>query len=374
MLVPLPCLLSLLTSPGWAQADIGSLDQLVESVAAEHAEQPALDELQRAAVEGVMLWLERHDGAEQVAVLSRLEHERRMEYAQGERFGVGIGVLLVPGHGIRILEVFPGTPADRAGLGTGDVVVAVDGQSVGNRPVVEVARLLSANGRSRLVLEIVDRLGEPRSVVLAPEAYHAPPVAVSDGDGYRIVRVHHFGKNAGAQIGAALQGLDEAHELVLDLRDVRDGLVAEAVAAAAPFMGQEQIACYQSTRDGRSEPVPIPAGSRWTRHAAVLVNGGTEGVAELFVAMIQRADPAVTFVGTPTAGVDALPTWVALGPDHVLQLPGTRLSLADGTSWGRVGVIPEVVVQPVEGPQIVPPPAAPADLQVDAALRVVSSP
>jgi C-terminal processing protease CtpA/Prc len=104
------------------------------------------------------------------------------------------------------------------------------------------------------------------------------------------------------------------------------------------------------------------------------VNGGTEGVAELFAAMVQRADPAVTLVGLPTAGIDALPTWVDLGPDHVLQLPGTHLSLADGTSWGRVGVVPDVVVQPVEGSRIVPPPAAPADLQVDAALRVVSGP
>lgn len=374
MLLHLPCLLSLLSSPCLAQSEVGSLDQLVESVALSHVEQPEIAEIQRAAVEGLLLWLERHDGAEHVAVLTRQEHERRMRHAEGDRFGVGIGVLLVPGYGIRILEVFPGTPADRAGLETGDVVVAVDGEAVGNRPVTEVARLLSAYGRPQLLLEIVDHFGQPRSLVLAPEAYHAPPVAVSDGEGYRIVRVHHFGKDAAAQIGAALLELGAERELVLDLRDVKDGQVTETVGAAAPFLGREQVACYRSTAGGRVEPVPAPPAARWMRPVAVLINGGTEGVAELFAAMIQRANPAVTLVGTPTAGIDALPTWVDLGPDHVLQLPGMRLSLADGTSWGRVGVVPDVVVQPVEGSQIVPPPAAPADLQVDAALRVVGGP
>jgi C-terminal processing protease CtpA/Prc len=79
-------------------------------------------------------------------------------------------------------------------------------------------------------------------------------------------------------------------------------------------------------------------------------------------------------VGMPTAGVDALPTWVPLGSEHLLQLPGARLSLADGTSWGRVGVVPDVVVEAIDGPQHIPPPAPPVDLQIDAALRMVSSP
>jgi C-terminal processing protease CtpA/Prc len=82
----------------------------------------------------------------------------------------------------------------------------------------------------------------------------------------------------------------------------------------------------------------------------------------------------MSLVGTPTAGIDALPTWVEIGPDRLLQLAGTRLSLADGTTWARVGVVPDVVVQAANGPQLIPPPAPPADLQIDAALRMVSTP
>ncbi len=370
----LSLLLSTLVGVGSAQDELGSVDELLESVAAEHVESPAAEELRAAAVEGIILWLERHEGAEHLQILSREQHQQRLAHARGERFGVGIGVLLVPGYGVRILEVFEGTPAARAGLEAGDVVVAVNGATVENRPVAEVAHLLAARDREQLVLELVGLDGQPRSVTLVPEPYRAPPLSVSDGEEHRMIRMHHFGRGAADQLWAALDGASPGRRLVIDLRDVRDGLLDEAVRSAAPFLGGEALACYRAQGSAEPEPVAVPEAPRWGRPFAVLVNGGTQGVAELFAAMIQRVNPAMSLVGTPTAGIDALPTWVEIGPDRLLQLAGTRLSLADGTSWARVGVVPDVVVQAANGPQLIPPPAPPADLQIDAALRMVSTP
>ncbi len=374
MLPLLPWTLNLLLAPGLAQDELGSVDDLLENVASQHVESPEADELRAAAVEGILLWLERHEGAEHLQVLTREQYEQRMAHARGERFGVGIGVLLVPGYGIRILEVFEGTPAADAGLQAGDVVVAVNGEAVEARPIIEVAHLLAARDRDQLVLELVDRSGQPRSVTLAPQPYHAPPLSVSRGEGHLMVRLHHFGRGAAEQLGEALASVGAEQELVIDLRDVRDGLLDEAVGAAAPFLGGQELACYVYDGDGEPSPVAVPEAVLWERPLAVLVNGGTQGVAELFAAMVQRVNPSMSLVGTPTAGLDALPAWVQLGPDRLLQIAGTRLALADGTSWGRVGVVPDVVVDAVDGAQLIPPPAPPADLQIDAALRMVSSP
>jgi len=370
----LPWILPLFSALSYAQDELGSVDDLLESVASQHVENPAPDELRAAAVEGILLWLERHEGAEHLQVLSRQQYEQRMAHARGERFGVGIGVLLVPGYGIRILEVFDGTPAAQAGLMVGDVVVAVNGEAVESKPIIEVAHLLAAREREQLVLELVDHNGQPRSVTLAPEPYLAPPLSVSEGDGYRMIRLHHFGPGAADHLWEALADARPEQELVIDLRDVRDGLLEEAVASAAPFLRGESVACYVSDDTGEPVPVTTPEASPWERPLAVLVNGGTLGVAELFAAMIQRVNPSMSLVGTPTAGIDALPVWVEIGPDRLLQLAGTRLALADGTSWGRVGVVPDVVVDAADGSQLIPPPAPPADLQIDAALRMISSP
>jgi carboxyl-terminal processing protease len=374
MFVSLPWVLPLLIGSGSAQDELGSVDLLLENVAEQHLESPTEEELRGAAVQGVLAWLEHHEGAEHVQVLSRGQYEQRMAHARGERFGVGIGVLLVPGYGVRILEVFEGTPAAEAGLAPGDVVVAVNGEAVENRPVAEVAHLLAARDRAELVLELVDSRSQPRSVTLAPVPYSAPAMSVSDGSGYRMIRLHHFGEGAASQLRTALEQAPSERDLVIDLRDVRDGLLEETVAAAAPFLGDETVACFRSSGSGQPQPVKVPEGIRWEGPLALLVNGGTEGLAELFAAMIQRANPRMSLVGTPTAGVDALPAWIEIGPDHLLQLAGTRLALADGTSWGRVGVVPDVVVHAANGPQLMPPPAPPADLQVDAALRLVGSP
>jgi C-terminal processing protease CtpA/Prc len=189
-----------------------------------------------------------------------------------------------------------------------------------------------------------------------------------------MIRVHHFGQGAAEQVWQALADLPPEQELVIDLRDVRDGLIEEAVASAAPFLMEERVACYRVEGTGEPAAVAVPEAPRWDRPLAVLVNGGTQGVAELFAGMIQRVNPAMSLVGTPTAGIDALPTWVELSPDRLLQLAGTRLALADGTTWGRVGVVPDVVVEAAGGAQPIPPPAPPADLQIDAALRMVNAP
>ncbi len=374
MFASLPLLLPLFAGLSLAQEELGSVDVLLRSVSAAHVDHPAEEELRQAAVEGLLLWLERHDGAEHLQVLTRRQYDLRMAHARGERFGVGIGVLLVPGYGIRILEVFTDTPADHAGLVSGDVIVAVDGNTVENRPILEVAELLAAREGEYLLLELVDRQGQARSVQLTPERYDAPPISVSDGEDHRIVRLHHFGPGAAEQLWRAIELAPEGHELVIDLRDVRDGLLVEAVGAAAPFLGDETTACFQGSGSGDPEPLEVPLTLRWEQPLAILINAGTQGVAELFAAMIQRANTGLSLVGTPTAGIDALPIWVDLGSEYVLQLPGTRLSLADGTTWGRVGVVPDVVVDAVNSPQLFPPPAPPPDLQIDAALRLVNSP
>ncbi len=373
MAATLPLLLLFFTASGLAQEELRSVDELLEEVAEEHAERPAVMELQRAAVQGMLQWLETQDGSEHLRVLTRAEHERFQAYAQGERFGVGIGVLLVPGYGIRILEVFPGTPAEQAGLVPGEVVLAVGGVPVEQRSAVEVAAMLTARDREQLTLDLLDGQGVPRRVSLEPQRYRAPVLSTTEGEGYLLVRLHHFGAGAAEALAGVLERVGP-RELVIDLRDARDGLLPEAVATAALFLGSEELAGYRLLGESEGQPLLLPEGPRWDQPLAVLVNGGTAGVAELFVASIQRVNPRMGLVGTPTAGVATLPAWVPLGAEHLLQLAGERLVLADGTTWSRVGVIPDVVVQPLDGWQLMPPPAVPPDLQIDAALRLVRSP
>jgi C-terminal processing protease CtpA/Prc len=253
-------------------------------------------------------------------------------------------------------------------------VVGVDGVDVqGLDPDVVRPMLDPSSGRT-LRLEVVSTDGAHREIGLAPRRYATPAVTVNRGPDYRILRIHHFGRGAAQALRTNLGQVEEGEALVLDLRDTCDGRPEEAVAAAAPFVGQESVAAVKVGPGQARNALYTPAVPRWTHRLVVLVNGGTEGVAELFAAVVQRADPRVVFVGTPTAGVDVLPAWIRLDRTRWVQVPAARLVLPDGSTWSHVGIVPDVWVHALSGPVLLPPPAPPPDLQVDAALKVVRSP
>ncbi len=351
-----------------------SVDAVIDQVSGVHADGLEADTLRQVALEGVMDWLEQQDPSGAVRILGASDVERLRAEARGERFGVGLEVLLARGYGARVLEVFPGTPAEEAGIREGDVVVAADGVDVrASDPEVVRQTLDPASGRT-LRLGVVSADGTLREAALTPRRYATPAVTESRGSDYRILRVHHFGQGAGQALQTSLGHVGEGEALVIDLRDTRDGRPEEAVAAAAPFLAGVPVAGVRVGPRQVRDALPVPPAARWTGRFVVLVNGGTEGVAELFAAAVQRAASGAVFVGTPTAGVDVLPAWVRLDRTRWVQVPAARLVLPDGSTWSHVGVVPDVWVQALPGPVLLPPPAPPPDLQVDAALRLVRSP
>jgi len=351
-----------------------SVDAVIEQVSEVHADGLEAEVLRAVALDGVTTWLEQQDPSGSVRVLSSDDVERARAEAQGERFGVGLEVLLAGGYGARVLDVFPGTPAEEAQVRVGDVVVGVDGVDVQGLDTEAVKHLLDPTAGRTLLLAVVSSDGTRREVSLAPRRYATPAVTVSRGPDYRILRIHHLGRGAARALQASLARVEEGEALVLDLRDTRDGRPEEAVAAAAPFLAGEPPAAVRLGPGGARETLRAPPVPAWTRRLVILVNGGTEGVAELFAAAVQRANAGAVFVGTPTAGVDVLPTWIRLDRTRWVQVPAARLVLPDGGTWSHVGVVPDVLVQALPGPILLPPPAPPPDLQVDAALKVVRSP
>lgn len=349
-----------------------SVDVLIEEVSSLHADGPEPAVLREAALEGVLSWLEEEGGGE-ARLMDRQEFERYEAHARGERFGVGMRMLILPGYGIRVMEVFEGTPAARAGLAPGDVVVAVEGVPLRGRDAPGIRSMLEARAGRAVRFDVVSPEGVPERLRLEPESYYAPPVSVDPGDGYRLVRVHHFGEGGAGAMEEILRGTDPDTALVLDLRDTGEGLLSEAVEAAALFAGGRAILGFGRSAGGSTVALrPERRVHLWSAPVAVLVNGGTAGVAELFAGELQRGHPRAVLVGTPTAGRAHLPSHVPWGGDHVIRFVGHRLALHDRSTWEGSGLEPDVTVSPVVGTQVLPPPAPPPDLQVDAALKLVS--
>ncbi len=219
--------------------------------------------------------------------------------------GVGLSVAEVP-QGLRIMTVFDGGPAKKAGLRPGELIVAVDGRSLqGKRSDASTNQIKGPAGTS--VRLTVQRAGKRRDITLE-RAKVVVPVSeqrLETRDGRKIGYVSLSGFTAGAH-GYVLQNVRSllkrgAKGIVLDLRQNGGGLLEEGVLVASIFVPDGLIVSthgrnrpthrFNASGDAIATDIPV----------AVLVDGGTASASEIVTGALQDRRRA-TVVGTRTFG------------------------------------------------------------------------
>ena len=239
---------------------------------------------------------------------------------------VGIGVQVTgETEEIVIGSVFPGTPAEEAGLRRGDRIVAVDGTTTEGETLDEVvARVRGPEGEQ--VRLTIRRAGTADfDVTIVRRQFDLPLVtwAMVPGRTIAYVRLEQFATGATRAMKAALEAArrDGATALVLDLRANPGGYVNEAIGITSQFVGDG--AAYRTIdRSGVEKEVPVEPGGAWTDlPLIVLADGDSASSAEIVTGAIQDAGRG-RMVGEMTFG-----TGTVLG----------RFDLSDGSSL-RIGV------------------------------------
>jgi carboxyl-terminal processing protease len=219
----------------------------------------------------------------------------------------GIGVDVLPDtRGLRVVDVFPGSPASGAGLQRGDVIVRVGPTSLANRSADFASRLIKGPAGTRVVLTVLT--GSHRHVVTITRKNLVVPVAsghIVTYHGTKIgdVRLTTFTDGAGSelrtQVNQVLHG--GARALILDLRENGGGLLNEAVNVASIFIPDGTIV----STAGRSQPrqVYLAKGGAISSSIpmVVLVDHGTASASEIVTGALQDRHRALV-VGTHTYG------------------------------------------------------------------------
>lgn len=219
--------------------------------------------------------------------------------------GIGIDVDPEP-KGLRIVNVFPGTPAAHAGLSRGDLIVEVGKTSLASRPASFSSALIKGQAGTHVMLTVLS--GAHRRTITLVRADIAVPVASS-----RIVTVHglkigyvqltSFTDGSGAELRAQVEKVLHAgaRALILDLRENGGGLLNEAVNVASVFIPDGTIVSTAGRNvprqvylaKGGAIPTSVPM--------VVLVDRGTASSAEIVTGALQDRDRAKV-VGTHTYG------------------------------------------------------------------------
>ncbi len=218
--------------------------------------------------------------------------------------GIGVDVLPEP-RGLRVEDVFPGSPAARAGLARGDLIIAVGGTSLASRSSMG-PRLIKGRAGTRVTLTILS--GSHRHVVTLVRQDLVVPVATGSIVKYHGIKLGSlslasFTDGSGAELRAQVQKVlgEGAQGLILDLRDNPGGLLNEAVNVASIFIADGTIV----STDGRAQPrqVYVAKGNAIAPRIpmVVLVNRGTASAAEIVTGALHDRGRAKV-IGTHTYG------------------------------------------------------------------------
>lgn len=324
------------------------IDEAADRIAANASRPVDREALKRAAVEGML----RAVGDKWSAYYGQSEFASFSEALEGSYSGVGLWLRARPhGTGVEVGSVAPGSPAERAGLLPGDILLAVDTADVTEADVSTVAAMLRGEERSRVRLA-VRRGNATQALEVNRAAFTTEDVTVERLRGeILVISVAAFTRGVGRDVAAAVETrTSTGGGVVLDLRDSPGGLLDEAVAVASVFLDGGSVVSYER-RDRAPRVFEAYEGGDTVTPVVVLVNPSTASAAEVVAAALQDRNRAVV-VGTRTYGKGSVQEPSVLSDGSAIELTVGQYLTPAGRSLEGVGVEPDVVVPPGEAPQV----------------------
>ncbi|MDR0634500.1 MAG: S41 family peptidase, partial [Azoarcus sp.] len=309
------------------------------------------------AITGMLSGLDPHSAYLDANALKELQINTRGEFG-----GLGIEVSMEDGF-IKVVSPIEDTPAFRAGIKAGDLIVKIDDTFAKGMSLDEAVKRMRGKPATKIVLTLA-RKGEPQPIVvnLTREVIKAQSVkskVVEPGYGY--LRVTQFQENTVQSMAEHLGRLGKAGTpkgLVFDLRNDPGGLLNGAVGVAAAFLPEGTMVV---TTNGRTEGAQreyraslgdylkgsaLRALPAWTRDVpmVVLVNGGSASASEVVAGALQDHKRA-TIMGTRTFGKGSVQTILPLVNAAALKLTTARYYTPNGRSIQAKGIDPDILVE-----------------------------
>jgi len=256
----------------------------------------------------------------------------------------GIGARLA-GDPLTIQHVFPGSPAEGAGVQFGDRIVAIDGEAAADMRVDEAVMLIRGEGGTTVELTI-ERQGVPGTwaVEIARGTIFIPTIESRMIGDIAYLHIDSFPTaELSSDVLRELQKFrqDNAKALILDLRDNSGGRLDVGTIIAGYFLPENTPVYQQTTRRGQTTTPTSSAGQIWNLPTVVLINDGTASMGEILASAMQEGSVA-TLVGTTTAGEVAGSLVVPLSDGSAVQVTTLRIDSGKGVVLNNIGVQPDI--------------------------------
>jgi carboxyl-terminal processing protease len=338
--------------------DLQLLSAVFGKIKSDYVEPVADEKLIKEAINGMVHGLDPHSDFLDAEAFKELQVS-----TQGKFGGLGIEVGIEDGF-VRVVSPIEDTPAFRAGIKAGDLIVKIDDVATRGMPLSKAVEKMRGKPGTQIVLTVVRKDAEaPLVFTLTREEINVKSVRTKMLEpGYAYIRIRNFQDRTGEDLAKSLKDMYKQGDLkgiVLDLRADPGGLLNQAVAVSAAFLPKDALVVYT---DGRTPDAKmrlsatkdnyIRRGEDYLKDLppavkkvplAVLVDGGTASASEIVAGALQDHKRA-TVLGTQTFGKGSVQTILPLGNNAGLKLTTARYYTPAGRSIQAKGIEPDLTV------------------------------
>lgn len=352
--------LGVAVSGGRLVGDVGAADEDYEGletftniltlVKRNYVEEVSTRELVEGAINGMLTSLDPHS-----AYLTPEDYKELQVETRGTFGGLGIEITQRDGM-LTVVAPIEDTPAYRAGIQAGDVILRIDGEFTKDMTLLDAVKKMRGKKNTKVRIT-VKREGSSslREVTLVREIIKVKSVKSKVLEpGYGYIRVASFQERADEEVLRSLRRLKddsggEVRGVVLDLRNNPGGLLSQAVQIADTFLESGMIVYTDGRRDDQRQKFFAHKPGTWTGFPmVVLVNEGSASASEIVAGALQDHKRALV-LGKDTFGKGSVQTIQPIGEGSALRLTTARYFTPNGRSIQAKGIEPDIDMDQLPG-------------------------
>src|SRR5579863_3265806 len=340
------------TTPATAAAantyrSLNLFGDVFEKIRTDYVEKPDDEKLIEAAINGMLASLDPHSSYMDAKAFNDMQVQTRGEFG-----GLGIEVTQENGF-IKVVTPIDDTPAARAGILSGDIIAAIDGESVDGLTLNQAVDKMRGEPNTVVTLKILrGPKRDSRDVKLTRAVIEIKSVrSKKKGDDIGYIRITQFNEQTADGVRDALLKFqtdipkDKLKGYILDLRNNPGGLLDQSIAVVNAFVDHGEIVSTRGrnadeTMRYNARPGDLSPG----KPLVVLINGGSASASEIVAGALQDHKRA-TIIGTRSFGKGSVQTIIPLGSDSgALRLTTARYYTPSGRSIQAQGIEPDIIV------------------------------
>jgi carboxyl-terminal processing protease len=275
------------------------------------------------------------------------QYEGFRQETEGEFGGVGIEIGMEKGRPV-VISPIDGTPAFRAGIKPGDVILEINGEDTSNMSLIDVVQRIRGKVGTKVQLTIYRKgMEKPMKIELERALIKIESVRWTTLGDVGYIKLSQFNENVGVQVERALKELtsQRVKGIILDLRNDPGGLLSEAVNVADLFLPEGKLVVYTRSRNGETQkyfarrkpavPDDLPV--------IVLINKGSASASEIVAGALQDYKRAV-ILGEKSFGKASVQNIIPLEDGSALKLTVAYYYTPLGKLIHNRGIVPDVQV------------------------------